>query len=82
MLAHPGQADINENTGFVDMIQTILLYGQQQGDVRRDIPLEKLTRYVTILYVSLVSELLEKNASPEYLLEIETLLEFLRSGLR
>ena len=81
LLAHPGQADINENTGFVDMIQTILLHGQQQGDVRRDIPLEKLTRYVTILYVSLVSELLEKNASPEYLLELETLLEFLRSGL-
>ena len=81
LLAHPGHAHINEDTGFVDMIQTILLYGQQQGDVRRDIPLEKLTRYVTILYVSLVSELLEKNASPEYLLEIETLLEFLRSGL-
>jgi len=81
LLAHPRHADINEDTGFVDMIQTILLHGQQQGDVRRDIPLEKLTRYVTILYVSLVSELLEKNASPEYLLEIETLLEFLRSGL-
>ena len=32
---------------------------------------EKLTRYVTILYVSLVSELLEKNASSEYLLEQE-----------
>ena len=58
-------------TGFIDMIQLILLYGQQQGDVRRDIPLEKLTRYVTMLYISHVSELLE----------IETLLEFLRSGL-
>ncbi len=81
LLAHPGHAHINEDTGFVDMIQTILLHGQQQGDVRRTLPLEKLTRYVAILYVSLVSELLEKNASPEYLLEIETLLEFLRSGL-
>jgi AcrR family transcriptional regulator len=81
LIAHPGHADINDDTGFVDMIQTILLRGRQQGDVSRTLPLEKLTRYVTILYVSLVSELLEKNASPEYLLEIETLLEFLRSGL-
>ncbi|HEX6478315.1 MAG TPA: TetR/AcrR family transcriptional regulator [Ktedonobacteraceae bacterium] len=81
LVAHPHQKDINKDTGFIDMIQMILRHGQQQGDVRRDIPLEKLTRYVTMLYVSQVSELLEKNASPEYLLEIETLLEFLRSGL-
>ncbi len=79
--AHPANADINKDSGFLDMIQMILGHGQQQGDVRRDIPLEKLTRYVTMLYISQVSELLEKNASPEYLLEIETLLEFLRSGL-
>ena len=81
LLTYPRRADINEDTGFVDMIQTILLQGQQQGEVSRTIPLEKLTRYVTILYVSLVCELLEKNASPEHLLEIETLLEFMRSGL-
>lgn len=81
LVAHPHQKDINKDTGFIDMIQMILRHGQQQGDVRRDIPLEKLTRYVTMLYVSQVSELLEKNASSEYLLEIETLLEFLRSGL-
>lgn len=81
LLAHPSNADINEDSGFIDMIQLILLYGQQQGDVRRDIPLEKLTRYVTMLYISHIYALLEKNASPEYLLELETLLEFLRSGL-
>ncbi len=81
LLAHPHQKDINQDTGFVDMIQTILLHGQQQGDVRRTLPLETLTRYVTVLYVSQVSELLEKNASPEYLLAIERVLEFLRSGL-
>lgn len=69
--------DINTDSGFLDMIQMILEHGQRQGDVRRDIALEKLTRYVTMLYISHVSEMLEKN----YLLEIETLLEFLRSGL-
>lgn len=73
----PAYTDINKDSGFLDMIQIILEHGQQQGDVRRDIALEKLTRYVTMLYISHVSEMLEKN----YLLEIETLLEFLRSGL-
>lgn len=74
---HPAYTDINKDSGFLDMIQMILEHGQQQGDVRRDLPLEELTRYVTMLYISHVSEMLEKN----YLLEIETLLEFLRSGL-
>ena len=78
---HPQDVDINKDTGFLDMIQTILLRGQQHGDVRRDIPLEKLTRYVTVLYISHVYELLEKNAPPEYMLDIESLLEFLHSGL-
>ena len=78
---HPPSADINKDTGFIDMIQTILLRGQQQDDVRRDIPVEKLTRYVTVLYISHVYELLEKNAPPEYMLDIESLLEFLHSGL-
>jgi hypothetical protein len=59
------------------MIQLILEHGQLHGDIRRDIPLEKLSRYVTMLYISQVSEMLERN----YLLEIETLLGFLRSGL-
>src|SRR5207245_6236510 len=59
LLAHPGQADINENTGFVDMIQTILLHVKHQGDVRRDIPLEKLTRYLLILFVSCMYALRE-----------------------
>ncbi len=42
--AHPANADINKDSGFLDMIQMILGHGQQQGDVRRDIPLEKLRR--------------------------------------
>ena len=78
---HPQNVDINKDTGFLDMIQAILLRGQQQGDVRNDIALEKLTRYVTVLYIAHVYELLEKNVSPEYMLDIESLLEFLRSGL-
>ena len=81
LLTHPYQKDIEKDADFVDMIQTILLHGQQQGDVRCTLPLETLTHYVTVLYISQVSERLEKNASPEYLLAIESLLEFLRSGL-
>jgi AcrR family transcriptional regulator len=69
--------EINQDSGFLDMIQLILAQGQQQGDIRRDLPLEKLSRYVTVLYISHVSDMLEG----EYLREIEHLLAFLRSGL-
>ncbi len=78
---YPRNADINKDTGFLDMIQVILQHGQEQGDVRLDIPLEKLIQYVMMLYISQVTELLDKNVSPEYLLEIETLLAFLHTGL-
>ncbi len=79
--AHPREADINKGSGFIDAIQTILLRGQQQGDVRSDLPLEKLARYITMLSLSHVSELLEKNASPASMLDIESWLAFIRSGL-
>ena len=55
--------DINTDSGFLDMIQMILEHGQQQGDVRRDLALEKLTRYVTMLYISHVSEMLNRKES-------------------
>lgn len=79
---HPQNADINQGTGFIDNIQSILQHGQQQGDIRTDIPLEQLTRYVTVLYLSHVTELVKRNDSSEYLQEIDFLLAFINSGLQ
>lgn len=79
--AHYPDNDINEGSGFIDNIAAILQHGQQHGDVRVDIPLERLTRYVSILYISQVCELLERTASPEYMREMDTLLVFIGSAL-
>ena len=81
LLTHLPHGDSDRDADFIDMIRTILLVGQQRGDVCSTLPLEVLTHFVTIFYLSEVSELLERSASPEYLLVIENMLEFLRSGL-
>lgn len=80
-LTHLSQKDSDRDADFIDMIQTILLAGQQRGDVHSTLPLEVLTHFVTILYLDQVSELLEKSASPEYFFAIDNMLEFLRCGL-
>jgi AcrR family transcriptional regulator len=78
---HPDDADINAGTGFLDNIQAILEYGRHRGEVRIDIPLEKLTRYVGVLYVSLVSDMIEQGAANKYRDEVDNLLTFISSAL-
>jgi hypothetical protein len=69
--------------GFFDMLQALVSYGQQRGEVRADIAVEKLAHYIGILYVSLVRPMGDEERSPiGYTAEIETLLAFLRNALR
>lgn len=78
---HPGKTDINSGTGFLDNLRAILEYGQKRGEVRSDIPLEKLVRYVAMLYISLFSQQVEQNAPANYGVEVDTLLAFIGSAL-
>ncbi len=69
--------------GFFDMLQALVSYGQQRGEVRADIAVEKLAHYIGTLYVSLVRPMGDGACSPgEYTAEVETLLAFLRNALR
>ncbi|HEY4383606.1 MAG TPA: hypothetical protein VGN34_03895, partial [Ktedonobacteraceae bacterium] len=72
--------------GFFDMLQALVSYGQQRGEVRADIAVEKLAHYIGILYVSLVRHMGDGACSPSgytgYTAEVETLLAFLRNALR
>jgi AcrR family transcriptional regulator len=78
---HP-QPDAREaGTGFFETRLTILQYGQQQGEVRTDIPLEKLAHYVGVLYVSLLFHPLEQPLLTSYPTEVDTLLAFLNAAL-
>src|SRR5439155_15655275 len=51
--AHSPKKVSRHSTGFFESIIAILHYGQHRGEVRTDIPLEKLARYVGVLCVSL-----------------------------
>ena len=71
----------NIGTGFFEALLTIVRYGQSRGEVRADIPLEKLARYIGVLYVSLLYTGIEHRTSATYAGEVETLLAFLRTAL-
>ena len=78
---HPDKMDINQGTGFLDNLQAILAHGQQRDEVRADIALEKLVRYVGVLYVSLVGDMVAQNTSDRYTEEVDSLLAFIKSAL-
>jgi AcrR family transcriptional regulator len=74
--------EINQRTGLLDDIQSILHYGQQRGEVGSDIPLKKLEHYIAALYLSLIAEMISQNISTRYIDEVDTLLAFIESALR
>lgn len=78
---HPDKMDINKGTGFLDNIQAILQHGQQRGEFRTDIALEKLVRYVGALYVSLIGDMIDHNAADKYTDEVNILLTFISHAL-
>ncbi|GAC1373377.1 MAG: TetR/AcrR family transcriptional regulator [Ktedonobacteraceae bacterium] len=78
---HPQAMDFNQGTGFLDNIQSILQYGQQRGEVRTDLHLEKLVRYVAVLYVSLISDIFDRYSPDNYINEVDILLAFITNAL-
>lgn len=80
--AQPAETDINRGTGFLDNVEAILAYGQQRGEVRTDIPIEKLVRYVGVLYISLFPDIVGQHTPTKYADEVDTLLAFMGRALR
>ncbi len=72
-------------TGFSESLLAILRYGTSRGEVRTDIPLEKLAHYIGVTYISLLFPPLERQTEETlykgYYAEIETLLAFLETAL-
>jgi AcrR family transcriptional regulator len=68
--------------GFLETLTMILQYGQQRGEVRTDIPLEHIARYVGVLYIALLHGMIEQGTSTKYASEVDTLLAFLRTALK
>lgn len=77
----PTMKTIMSGIGFFDTLQKIVLAGQQRGEIRVDLPAEKIAYYISVLYVSLLQEMSAQGSSTAYPTEVETLLTFLRSAL-
>lgn len=76
----PTMKTIMSGIGFFDTLQKIVLAGQQRGEIRVDLPAEKIAYYISVLYVSLLQEMSAQGSSIAYPTEVETLLTFLRSA--
>ncbi len=82
---HEPKGTQDAGTGFLEILLAILQEGMSRGDVRTDVPLEKIARYIGTLYVSLLflplDEPAEQMVLVNYRAEIKALLAFLRPVL-
>lgn len=78
----PRTPECSNEIGFLETLTTILRDGQLRGEVRIDLPLEHMVRYVGVLYIALLYALVEQETPTRYAREVETLLAFLRTALK
>jgi AcrR family transcriptional regulator len=78
----PRTPECSNEIGFLETLTTILQYGQQRREVRIDLPLEHMARYVGVLYIALLYALVEQGTPMRYASEVDTLLAFLRTALK
>ncbi|HET8843513.1 MAG TPA: hypothetical protein VFN35_18770, partial [Ktedonobacteraceae bacterium] len=71
---------IPSGVGFFEMLQQIVLVGQQRQEVRIDLPAKKIADYISVLYLSLLQRMSAQHTSTAYPDEVKTLLAFLRSA--
>lgn len=76
----PMMKTIPSGIGFFNTLQKIVLVGQQRGEVRVDLPAEKIADYIGVLYISLLQKMNIQHSSAAYHAEVKTLLAFLRSA--
>lgn len=69
------------STGFQETFVQVLEYGRARGEVRDDIPLENLVRYLMAVHASLLFCLLESMPPEDSACEISLLLAFIETGL-
>lgn len=72
-----------QNPEVTEILLMILRYGQERGEVRTDLSVEKLARYCGVLYISIFfGRVLDpERAAPDYGHDIDELLAFVESGM-
>lgn len=66
---------------FAATLQTILEYGQERGEVRRDIPAEMLSDYISFMYGKLLNHMVSADEIESYTSVIQMFLSFVETGM-
>jgi AcrR family transcriptional regulator len=77
---HPIPPEFAE-TGIQEIFMQVLHYGQERGEVGKDIPLQDMAYYLRALQMSLFFRLLETTNPEKASLEISTLMRFIEKGI-
>ena len=78
--SHPGLPGWDKMERLEVFVQ-IIRYGQERGEIRKDIPLENLASYMSALQASLIFRMMVPSLERYQDLEIDRLMAFLQSGL-
>jgi AcrR family transcriptional regulator len=66
---------------FTETLNTILRHGQERGEVRRDIPVEQLSVYISVLFGDVMRRVVKSDDLEGYGPAMNLLLSFLETGL-
>jgi AcrR family transcriptional regulator len=71
----------SERIGPQEVYTHVIRYGQERGEIRSDLPIENLVRYLGALQMSLIFRIMDPGFMENSSLEIKRLLSFLEKGL-
>ncbi len=66
---------------FAETLNAILRHGQERGEVRRDIPVEQLSVYISVLFGDVMHRVVKSDDLESYAPAMNLLLSFLETGL-
>jgi AcrR family transcriptional regulator len=66
---------------FAATLNAILRYGQERGEMRRDIPVEQLSVYISVLFGDVMHRMVKSDDLEGYAPAMDLLLSFLETGL-
>ncbi len=75
--------ELSRSKNFLGLLGVILQHGQQRGEIRTEVSIERLARYIGILYVSIFYSMVMdlQPVSLDYSREVDEMLTFVESGL-
>ncbi|MBI1257081.1 MAG: TetR family transcriptional regulator [Chloroflexi bacterium] len=79
---HEATQDIGDDAGFLESLLEIVRYGQQRGEVRTDIALERQAHYIGVLFIAVFSNVVLQTGTANYAVEMESVLRFIQAGLQ